>query len=47
MKKKAIPLNDDEIVYLCQTSDDTRTNRVLVVPITGYNLLRQQRSDYR
>ncbi|KAI9344460.1 hypothetical protein BD770DRAFT_447157 [Pilaira anomala] len=45
--QSTIPLNDDEIVYLCQTSDDTRTNRVLVVPITGYNLLRQQRSDYR
>ncbi|KAG2231320.1 hypothetical protein INT48_001256 [Thamnidium elegans] len=33
-------------IYICQTSDDNRTNRVLVVPITGYNLIRQQHSNY-
>lgn len=43
----AVPLNDDELVYICQTSDDNRTNRVLVVPIEGYNLVRQQRTHYQ
>lgn len=33
-------------MYICQTSDDNRTNRVLVVPIEGYNLVRQQRTNY-
>lgn len=42
----AIPLNDDELVYICQISDDNRTNRVLVVPISGFMLVPRQREDY-
>lgn len=45
--QSTVPLNDDELVYICQTSDDNRTNRVLVVPIEGYNLVRQQRTHYQ
>ncbi|CAO3656635.1 unnamed protein product [Mucor hiemalis] len=44
--QSTVPLNDDELVYICQTSDDNRTNRVLVVPVEGYNLVRQQRTHY-
>lgn len=40
----AIPLTDEDLVRVCQTSDDNRTNRVLVVPIEGYQLVCQQKS---
>ncbi|KAI8981630.1 hypothetical protein BDF20DRAFT_862236 [Mycotypha africana] len=36
-----VPLNDDELVYICRTSDDNRTNHILVVPLEGYTLVRQ------
>lgn len=41
-----MPLSDDELVYICQISDDNRTNRVLVAPLNGFMLVPQQRDDY-
>lgn len=40
--KSTIPLSDDELLVTCQLSTDNRTNRILVVPLDGYNLIRQQ-----
>ncbi|KAI7888955.1 kinase-like domain-containing protein [Mucor mucedo] len=45
-RQSTIPLNDDELVYICQISDDNRTNRVLVAPINGFMLVPRQRDDY-
>ncbi|KAI8382918.1 kinase-like domain-containing protein [Blakeslea trispora] len=36
------PLNDEELIYVCQTSTNSETNRVLVVPVEGYQLICQQ-----
>ncbi|CEI92016.1 hypothetical protein RMCBS344292_06291 [Rhizopus microsporus] len=44
--QSTIPLTDEELVRVCQSSDDSRTNRVLVVPVEGYELMCQQRSTY-
>ena len=37
-----VPLNDEELIYVCQTSTNSETNRVLVIPIEGYQLICQQ-----
>ncbi|KAG1147023.1 hypothetical protein G6F37_011854 [Rhizopus arrhizus] len=42
--QSTIPLTDEDLVRVCQTSDDNRTNRVLVVPVEGYQLVCQQKS---
>ncbi|KAG1621894.1 hypothetical protein G6F46_001272 [Rhizopus delemar] len=44
--QSTIPLTDEDLVRVCQTSDDNRTNRVLVVPIEGYQLVCQQKSTH-
>ncbi|CEP18886.1 hypothetical protein [Parasitella parasitica] len=36
------PLMDDELVYICTTSNDSQTNRILVAPHYGLDLVRQQ-----
>ncbi|KAI8331274.1 kinase-like domain-containing protein [Choanephora cucurbitarum] len=36
-----VPLNDEELIFVCQTSTNSETNRVLVIPIEGYQLICQ------
>lgn len=38
----AKPLVDEELVFICTTSNDNQTNRILVVPHYGFSLVRQQ-----
>ncbi|KAI9475750.1 MAG: hypothetical protein EXX96DRAFT_601658 [Benjaminiella poitrasii] len=40
-----IPLNDAELIYVCHTSDDNHTNRILVVPIEGFTLIQQYQNN--
>ncbi|KAI8090997.1 kinase-like domain-containing protein [Gilbertella persicaria] len=39
--QSTIPLTDEELMYVCETSDNNQTNRVLVVPVEGYRLICQ------
>lgn len=42
----AVPLSDEDLIRTCQASDDSQPNRVLVVPIDGYQLVGQQKFQY-
>ncbi|KAL9538821.1 hypothetical protein MBANPS3_010648 [Mucor bainieri] len=41
-RQSSKPLVDDELVFICTTSNDNQTNRILVVPHYGFSLVRQQ-----
>ncbi|KAI8643959.1 kinase-like domain-containing protein [Parasitella parasitica] len=41
-RQSSKPLVDEELVYICTTSNDNQTNRILVVPHYGLDLVRQQ-----
>ncbi|KAI8997661.1 kinase-like domain-containing protein [Pilobolus umbonatus] len=42
-----IHLNDDELINVCQSSDDNRINRILVKPLEGYHLISQPSYVYQ
>ncbi|CAO3613261.1 unnamed protein product [Mucor fragilis] len=41
-RQSSKPLVDEELVFICTTSNDNQTNRILVVPHYGFSLVRQQ-----
>ncbi|CAO3678438.1 unnamed protein product [Rhizopus stolonifer] len=44
--QSTVPLTDEDLVRTCQASDDNQPNRVLVVPVEGYQLVGQQKFAY-
>ncbi|KAI9269350.1 hypothetical protein BY458DRAFT_533719 [Sporodiniella umbellata] len=44
--QSTVPLTEDDLVRTCQASDDNQPNRILVVPIEGYQLVGQQKYAY-
>ncbi|KAL9550173.1 hypothetical protein PS6_005697 [Mucor atramentarius] len=41
-RQSSKPLVDEELVFICTTSNDNQTNRILMAPHYGFSLVRQQ-----